>query len=102
QGKRCVVEATCVLLACLLFVCWLGWMAPSNRFFILNRTFALSLPLLIWAALRTDVFVMALVAMMISGLAIFETAHGRGPFATLSFPMSQLVSAMPLAVAAWG
>jgi len=47
-----------------------------------NGTTAVLAPVLIWAALRFEVRGVAFATMLLAAIAIWETAHGNGPFAS--------------------
>lgn len=78
-SKLQIVEAL-GLLAMVLIVCNLVFGAPQLAGHGYYPASMAAIPLLVWGALRFEYFGAALVALLISALAAWGTAHGTGPF----------------------
>lgn len=78
-SKLQIVEAL-VLLAMVLIVCNLVFGAPQLAGHGYYPASMAAIPLLVWGALRFEYFGAALVALLVSALAAWGTAHGTGPF----------------------
>jgi PAS domain S-box-containing protein len=95
------VEVAVLIASCTLVAIWLFDSDSATRPTIFNRPFILMIPLLIWAGLRTDVFVTSVASLIFAFFSLLFTVERRGPFATPGQTMDSILPVLQVALAAW-
>jgi PAS domain S-box-containing protein len=100
-SHRRVAEAYGILIAATLCGLWIFGGVNSEAVLVFDLPFVITIPLIIWAALRTNLAVTSLVSLVFTAIAVLETVGGRGPFVQRGGSLESVLVSLQVVAMAW-
>ncbi len=96
-----LVETACILLASAFLGLWIFHGSAPAMAIAKDLPMVFTIPLIIWAAIRLNVTVTSLTALVFAAIAVLETVAGHGPFVDHSSSLQGVLVSLQVAVMAW-